>query len=218
MTPMRFVLALLTLCALAPDRNYTVSMDGEALGAADYEQRVDEEGNLRRKTSIYLQTGGPDGFLSREVVFMPDGMPTKIVSVERAYETNRTTEVTFTEKAATVVVSEGGGTQTKTYPVPRNWRPVDPSAWWWVRDAPQPGTSVRARVFDDEERKWVEEEIVYVGEVELDSGAGTIRTHQIEKKSSGTKLWLDSKGTLVKLVAEQSGTQLVIERKNGAYE
>jgi hypothetical protein len=215
---MRWILLVVALCALAPDRNYTVTMDDEILGAAEFHQRVDEEGNLRRKTVIYLRTSGPEGLLSREVVFMPDGRPKTIVSVERAYETNRTTEVTFTEKAATVVVSEGGGTQTKTYPVPRNWRPVDPSAWWWVRDTPQPGTSVRARLFDEEERKWVEEEIVYVGEVELDSGGGKMRTHQVEKKSSGTKWWLDSKGILVKLVAEQSGTQLVIERKNGAYE
>jgi hypothetical protein len=215
---MRLILVVLALCALAPDRNYTVTMDGEIMGVADYYQRVDDEGNLHRKTVIDLQTGGPEGLLSREVVFLPDGMPTKIVSVERAYETNRTTEVTFTEKAATVVVSEGGGTQTKTYPIPRNWRAVDPSAWWWVRDAPQPGTSVRARLFDEEEGKWVEDEILYVGEVELESGGGKMRTHQIEKKSSGTKLWLDSKGTLVKLVAEQSGTQLVIERKKGEYE
>lgn len=210
----RLLLVALALLGPAQDARYAVCMDGEEFGVADYDQRVHEDGNLRRKTAIYIRTGGPEGVLSRELAFRPDGTPISIVSIERAYETNRTIEVTYVEKAAKVVVLEGGSSQTKVYPAPRNWQPSDPSAWWFVRDTPQPGTKVTARVFDEDALRWVEEEIVYAGQVDLQWKGGSIRAAHIQKKPSGTQLWLDAKGDLLKLVTEQAGTQLVLERKN----
>jgi hypothetical protein len=98
--------------------------------------------------------------------------------------------------------------RSNTVPYPAGTVRQQPSAFWFIRDHPQVGTTAKYSRLDYSSMKWVKERAVFLGNATVGYHGKSVACHKIAVNEA--TLWLDDQGLPYKSVSTTTGE--VIER------
>lgn len=184
-----------------------VMIDGKTAGTASGLQKVTADGGKFVTLNMTLK-----GNLTAEVR-TESTYDAKGAAIRRFMETSipqmkyrQTKVVTFDSAGAHLVQDENGTRSSKLYALDSKQNRDNSSEFWFFRDKPKPGTSVKYFDFNLSSLSWDLKESTYLGDTDLKIGKESFRVHKV-KSTEGTS-YLDDKGAPVKIVTQHE----VLER------
>lgn len=189
----------------------------EAIGDAVHTFKIDESGNKITDTRFSLSSGELKVVLTITSTVDGTGMPVRrIQKLTIGTQPPVTTIIDFKSNFASVVIDQRSGRKVTNYFAPKGVDMRDPSEFWFVRDRPAPGTTVKFAGFSSDSMKWENIETTYVGKKTLNVGGLPVTGYEVRisregsANSGGSKVStyiLDEKGLLL-YVSEPSGMRL----------
>jgi len=179
-----------------------VTQSGKDLGTAFVSHRILANGGKHVSTRLELKSPGREVTVRQEASYDSEGRPTrKLQQVLENGKMRQNVLATFDERGAQVVA---GGKSTRVSLVAGAPRALK-SEFWFLRDAPTIGASVRAYSFDLTRREWRLTDVRY----HRKTAAG----HEVESEMDGrtTVSVLDARGLPIR-IDESGGMRL--ERVN----
>lgn len=135
---------------------------GVRAGEVRMEQRILEDG--RKLSRVEFRSDPPGAEVAQESTYAPDGRPTRMLQATVSGGGRESRSATFDDEGAVFSV---GSAAPKVVPVPSSLSTAAPNEFWFVRDAPIQGESVRYMRFDLSSGAWKESVAQYVGPREI---------------------------------------------------
>lgn len=175
-----------------------VQIAGQPSGTVTITQKLLADGS--KSVQLAMSLRAPERKIRTESVYSKDGLPVRkfqeTTVVGQRYR--RQVTATFKDRSAHVVVDTNGVRETKEVPLLDDSASlVNLSEFWFVRDMPKKGTTIKTYSFDLETLEWHPSTITYVGPRDFKLGRKTIKAHHT-RSDKGTAL-VDSKGLPLRL-------------------
>jgi hypothetical protein len=170
-------LSLLVLTAIVPSQTpppapgsspRTVSLkvrirnaEGDVVdaGRATITQKLVREGG--KSVEVRVETG--EVTTIQQSIYDAAGRPMRrYVQMQQDLKPKMTKIVTFDAKGANVVIDRSGQRETKAVPLPAGLNLANPAEFWFVRDTPKVGATVKHAYFNDQD-EWVAGKSSYRG-------------------------------------------------------
>ena len=186
-----------------------VSQAGTRVGTARFSIQITSTGScvqhqtmnvsIQGRSLVFDETGRDDrnGVPLTRLLHLSSGGQTAIVSV------------LFSNRVAKVVAKGPQGTRAKNVPAPKGGNLRNSSEFWFMRDHPRIGESVKYWQLDMEHSQWKEENDTYVGDETITIGGRKVRAHKVTTVDGPQ--WLDNKGMPLRLEFPKS--QIVMVRR-----
>ena len=171
-----------------------ISADGKPAGTVSISQKILPDGSKLVQSVIELNASAKHILKIRlESSYSSKGIPQR-KSMESTLDGKRRRLVlaTFTAKGAEVVIDEGGTRKTKSIPLADAAPRENMAEFWFIRDRPKAGDSVRAYNFDLDKFSWELTTTTYLGL----SKEG----HMV--KNNNSESTLDDHGLPIRIVTE----------------
>lgn len=189
---------------------FRVIAGGRELGIATYTSRLVNRVDLYTKFELNIQVGGNKASMSGEYMTKSDGAPLWSVTRESSAEGTETIREDYGKKGVTVKKTAADGkvtTKTAKYPLGQYKSPSD---LWFITTRPRPGTTEKAYSFSGSTMTWEVTTTKYVGVKTILVKGRSVPSHYIT--SPDVDVWVDSKGTPLKILLKQQGLQMMLER------
>jgi hypothetical protein len=170
----------LSAAAPAQQMRFSVSQGGRALGEATMTQRVLASGGKAVELRVELSAPGRKVTVRQQSEYDAHGAPMRmsqeVLDGERRLSG---TTATFDEEGAHIVVDEGGSRKTRQAKLVASAPRRDASEFWFLRDHPEPGTTLKVFRLDLERQEWVLAEVAYTGRKLVKLATTQLRARQV---------------------------------------
>ncbi len=171
-----------------------VLAEGKPVGTATIGHRITEDGGKQVTLRMELDNGTRKVVVRQVSTYDKTGRPkTKFQEVVATPNRTRTSVMaTITATGASAVLDVNGSSESKEVEAPTDAPLEDPSEFWFLRDQPRPGSSVKRYRLNLNTLEWKVGETKYVGLKEVRVAGQTHRAHQIVTDDATT--YVDAKG------------------------
>ncbi|MDX2065595.1 MAG: hypothetical protein SFX74_07635 [Fimbriimonadaceae bacterium] len=135
--------------------------EGEVVdaGRATITQKLVREGG--KSVEVRVETGNVTTI--QQAIYDSAGRPMRrYVQMQQDLKPKMTKIVTFDAKGANVVIDRSGQRETKSVPLPGGLTLANPSEFWFIRDTPKVGATVKHAYFSDQD-EWLAAKSSYRG-------------------------------------------------------
>jgi hypothetical protein len=199
--------AVLIATLAAPQTKLQVIVSGRLTGEASFSQKIMPDGS--KLVQLTFELRAPDG---RTVHVRSESLyDSKGASIRKFLESasdkprlRRQIVATFDSEGANVVEEISGKRKTQKVALVKAAPRENMSEFWFIRDKPKPGDSVKFYRFDMDGLSWMLSTIKYVGQKYVKLGKGTVLAHQVVQDDEVTA-YLDNAG--LPIVLEKPGVR-----------
>jgi hypothetical protein len=204
----------LLLVWLATGRSTTkmrVIVGGMEVGSATLDHKLDAGGGMSGLMKLTMDMGGGQASIDASFMYSKTGRPKLETFSMKAGEGKTTRRVSYTATHVIVENNTNGKTSNKKIPLPKGKNLNDPSAFWFLKAKPKVGAVSKYWRYDPDKDKFTEQFSRYVGVKTISVSNRTVKAHEIKEEDGGS-VWVDDKGTPLKLILMEEGTEIVFER------
>ncbi|HVT11218.1 MAG TPA: hypothetical protein VHE55_03045 [Fimbriimonadaceae bacterium] len=208
MKSLTLVFAILVAGICQAQVKLSLTVNGQPVGTATFKQGLKASGSLEQTVTMALK--GPTGTANFAYLSTSDkaGRTIKETNTQTMGATSKTVVVEFGSKTVKVTTIQNGKSTSKSVPIPAGNR-ADASTFWFVNVKPKAGATSTYMHFDVDTGSWKKETTKYVGD---DVVPGTkLKGHHIHHDDGD--MWLDDKGTPLRIETSQNGIQMVFVRQ-----
>jgi hypothetical protein len=196
-TPVLLSLVLLSVAAQAQVK-LSLTIGGKTAGTAVLSQHLNADGGKSVELRMEILVTGKKAHLSSQATYDSRGNPVRkfLETIVPGGQVQRQIIATFDAAGANVVVKTGDGRVTKKFPLVATAPRDSSSEFWFLRDKPKPGQSVKAYTFNTDTLEWELTQTTYVGLKAINIRGAKMQAHEIDTEQGDRHVvsYLDEKG------------------------
>lgn len=189
---------------------YVAYQDGKRVGDVVSTFKVDDEGKKTTDTRFTMSSGNLKITLVITAITDPTGAPVRrIQKLTLGDQAPVTTVIDFKADRATTVIDQKGHRMVQNHMAPTGASLKDPSEFWFVRDRPAPGATVKFTGFNSDTHRWDQVESTYLGKRTITIGDVKYDGFEIRVMRNGKPgtVVVNDKGEIIQLI-DTSGLRL----------
>lgn len=195
---------------------YTIKLNGKPVGTASLTQSLLPSGEKRVQLSLEMTApGGKAVKVRSDTRYDAKGRATRqfIETIGVQPPSRRQVTATFTKDGANAVLDDDGVRSVKDVPLPYTAPRDDASQFWFMREQPKAGATVKAYRFDADGLKWELTTTSYIGPTTVKLGGKSIKGFLVRDSRSNTVV--DEKGLPLRIETGSAVFERVFEPGGG---